>query len=138
MALPSSGPLSINDIRVELGASSTNQSLGTFSDTAGFASPDAITDFYGYSNVTLTSFYLTTSTSKFSDDVCGVVTTVNLWHNGSNTLPGNGDTVYQNSSGTLTATWVSYKGFSTTFNGNAISAGIVNGSGVIQTATLCT
>jgi len=51
MALPTSGPLSINDIRVELGASTTNQSLGTFSDTAGFAAPDAITDFYGFSNI---------------------------------------------------------------------------------------
>ena len=51
MALPSSGPLSINDIRVELEASQTNQSLGTFSDTAGFAAPDAITDFYGFSNI---------------------------------------------------------------------------------------
>lgn len=53
MALPSSGPLSINDIRVELAASSTNQSLGAFSDTAGFAAPDAISDFYGYSNIPL-------------------------------------------------------------------------------------
>ena len=45
MALPTSGPLSINDIRVELAASATNQSLGAFSDTAGFTAPDAITDF---------------------------------------------------------------------------------------------
>jgi hypothetical protein len=51
MALPTSGPLSINDIRVELAASATNQSLGTFSDTAGFAAPDAITDFYGFVNI---------------------------------------------------------------------------------------
>ena len=51
MALPSSGPLSINDIRVELEASATNQSLGAFSDTAGFAAPDAITDFYGFVNI---------------------------------------------------------------------------------------
>jgi hypothetical protein len=52
MALPSSGPLSINDIRVELAASSTNQSLGAFSGTAGFAAPNAISDFYGYSHIT--------------------------------------------------------------------------------------
>jgi len=51
MALPSSGPLSINDIRVELAAASTNQSLRAFSNTAGFTSPDAITDFYGFVNV---------------------------------------------------------------------------------------
>ena len=53
MALPSSGPLSINDIRVELAASATNQSLGAFSNTAGFAAPDVISDFYGYSNIPL-------------------------------------------------------------------------------------
>ena len=53
MALPSSGPLSINDIRVELAASATNQSLGAFSDTAGFTAPDAVSDFYGYSNIPL-------------------------------------------------------------------------------------
>ena len=51
MALPSSGPLSINDIRVELAASATNQSLGAFSDTAGFLSPDAISEFYGFVNI---------------------------------------------------------------------------------------
>ena len=48
MALPTSGPLSINDIRVALGASSTNQSLGAFSDTVGLVAPDAISDFYGF------------------------------------------------------------------------------------------
>ena len=48
MALPTSGPLSINDIRVELEASATDQSLGAFSDTAGFTAPDAISDFYGF------------------------------------------------------------------------------------------
>ena len=49
MSLPTSGPLSLNAIRVELGASSTNVSLGTMSDTAGFSAPDKITDFYGFS-----------------------------------------------------------------------------------------
>lgn len=68
MALPSSGPLSINDIRVELAASSTNQSLGTFSDTAGFTAPDAVSDFYGYSNVPLglTSALYTQNLTSFN------------------------------------------------------------------------
>ena len=51
MTLPLSGPLSLNDIRVELGASSTNVSLGTMSDTAGFTAPDKVSDFYGFSAV---------------------------------------------------------------------------------------
>jgi hypothetical protein len=48
MALPSSGQLSINDIRVELGQSQANSSLRSLSSIAGFSTPDAISEFYGY------------------------------------------------------------------------------------------
>lgn len=48
MALPPSGQLSIGDIRTELGSSSG--SLRALSALAGFSSPDAISEFYGYSN----------------------------------------------------------------------------------------
>lgn len=47
MALPSSGPLSIGQIRTELGSSSG--SLRTLSAAAGKSTPDAISEFYGYS-----------------------------------------------------------------------------------------
>jgi hypothetical protein len=46
MALPSSGPLSISAIRTELGTS--NGSLRALSALAGFSSPDAMSEFYGY------------------------------------------------------------------------------------------
>lgn len=46
MSLPPSGPLSINQIRNELGSSSG--SLRTLSSLAGFSTPDKISDFYGY------------------------------------------------------------------------------------------
>jgi hypothetical protein len=46
MALPPSGQLSIGDIRTELGSSSG--SLRALSALAGFSSPDAISEFYGY------------------------------------------------------------------------------------------
>ena len=46
MGLPTSGQLSLNDIRVELGASSTNVSLGSMSDSVGFTAPDKVSDFY--------------------------------------------------------------------------------------------
>lgn len=49
MALPSSGPLSINDIRIELGQAQANSSLRSLSSLAGFSTPDAISEFYGYS-----------------------------------------------------------------------------------------
>jgi hypothetical protein len=54
MALPSSGQLSINDIRTELGTS--EGSLRSLSSTAGFSTPDAISEFYGYSAGTTVTF----------------------------------------------------------------------------------
>lgn len=48
MALPGPGnPLSISQIRTELGSSSG--SLRALSALAGFSTPDAISEFYGYS-----------------------------------------------------------------------------------------
>lgn len=49
MALQTTGPISLEDIAAELGVSTTNMSLRSFSNTAGFATPDAISEFYGYS-----------------------------------------------------------------------------------------
>ena len=100
MTLPSTGPLSINDIRVELGASATNQSLRAFSNTAGFTTPDAISDFYGYSHLTSFSY---SGTLPYEDaaTACsegGGGSTA--YHNGSGTYPVNGDDVYSDSSGT--------------------------------------
>ena len=56
MALPASGPLSLNDIRVELQQAQANSSLGALSDIAGFAAPDAVSDFYGYSYANYNTF----------------------------------------------------------------------------------
>ena len=47
MALPSSGAISISQIRSELGTSSG--SLRTLSSIAGKGTPDAMSEFYGYS-----------------------------------------------------------------------------------------
>lgn len=48
MALQSSGAISINDIRNELGTS--DGSLRNLSATAGKSTPDAMSEFYGYSH----------------------------------------------------------------------------------------
>jgi len=48
MALQSSGAISINDIKTELGSSSG--SLATLSTAAGKSAPHAMSEFYGYSN----------------------------------------------------------------------------------------
>lgn len=56
MALPSSGPLSLGDIAGELGLSLSNLSLRDMSSTAGFSTPDAVSEFYGYSAITYTYY----------------------------------------------------------------------------------
>jgi len=55
MALPSSGPLSISQIHTALGSSS--YSLHTLSVAAGKTTPDAISEFYGYSSLTYVYLY---------------------------------------------------------------------------------
>lgn len=67
MALPSSGKLSINDIRTYLGT--TNGSLRALSAAAGFTTPDKISDFYGYS----ASSVIFTPNSGYSYPVTGAV-----------------------------------------------------------------
>jgi len=49
MALPSSGQLSLEDIATEQSVTLSNVSLRSMSNTAGFTSPDAVSEFYGYS-----------------------------------------------------------------------------------------
>ncbi len=125
MALPTTGPLSINDIRVELGASSFNQSLGTFSDTAGFAAPDAISDFYGFSNLTS---YTGSPLQGGSKGICLQSLTTTYYHNGSSAFPVTGDTIYTNSSGTTTLGAGYHKINSLAFK-QTNSSGVVIGGG---------
>jgi hypothetical protein len=56
MALPGSGQLSLGDIAGELLASQP-YSLRSMSDTAGFSTPDAVSDFYGYSGGVTYTYY---------------------------------------------------------------------------------
>jgi len=58
MALQGSGPISINDIRVELSQAQANSSLRALSALANFSSPDAMSDFYGFSASTAYTFYV--------------------------------------------------------------------------------
>ena len=95
MALQSSGPISIGDIRTEIGSSSG--SLRTLSAAAGKSTPDAMSEFYGYSSVTLTSFSSSINSNFFG--VCSEPITATYYHDGSFTYPDVGDTVYSNSSG---------------------------------------
>ena len=74
MALPPSGPLSINMIRNELGQSAG--SLGYLSSLVGFTTPYKISKFYGYNPAPPCSviWYNTSYSSAFS---CNLVININ-------------------------------------------------------------
>ena len=61
MALQTSGAISISQIRTELGSSSG--SLRTLSSLAGKSTPDAMSEFYGYSALTQRFAHVTGATS---------------------------------------------------------------------------
>ena len=71
MALPSSGTLSLNDIRVELGLAQSNVSLGSMSNSVGFTDPDAVSEFYGYSAANYLTFSIINTGYDDSGTACG-------------------------------------------------------------------
>jgi|TARA_B110000914_G_scaffold77717_1_gene68310 hypothetical protein len=106
MALPASGPISGSQIATELGitgVAASNLSLGGMIDSSSLSNtnPDEYSEFYGYSNVTLTSFTGSASQggSKF---ICNQSLNTSYWHNGSSAYPTVGTTIYTNSGGTAT------------------------------------
>jgi len=57
MAVPSSGQLGLySSIGTELGVSQSNVSLRSMSNSAGFSTPDAMSEFYGYSNALIIQY----------------------------------------------------------------------------------
>ena len=106
MALPASGPISGSQIATELGitgVAATNLSLGGMISSSSLSNtnPDEYSEFYGYSNVTLTAFTSSASQggSKF---ICNQSLNTSYWHNGSSAYPTSGTTIYTNSGGTAT------------------------------------
>lgn len=67
MALQSSGPISINDIRVELGQAQANSSLRSLSALANKSTPDAMSEFYGFSAATAFTFLMGDGQQGFAD-----------------------------------------------------------------------
>ncbi len=105
MALPTSGPLSMQDIATEFSQGSTNMSLYTFGSTLPTptvtSNIELANDFYGQSAVTLTSFnYNSEGTEEGPNTACSFEGTENTaYHDGSGTYPTQGDNVYSDSSG---------------------------------------
>ena len=71
MALPCSGQLSLNDIRVELGLAQSNVSLGSMSNSVGFTDPDAVSEFYCYSAANYLTFSIINTGYDNGEEACG-------------------------------------------------------------------
>ena len=99
MALPTSGPLSMQDIATEFSQGSTNMSLYTFGSTLPTptvtSNIELANDFYGQSASSCTAFTSTSKTSKFP---CELEPEDTLYHNGSGIYPVPGDIVFTDSS----------------------------------------
>ncbi len=98
MALPSSGPLSMQDIATEFSQGSSNMSLYTFGSTLPTptvtSNIELANDFYGQSASSCTSF----SASEESREPCEMDPEITYYHNGSGTYPVAGDDVFTDSS----------------------------------------
>ena len=106
MALPSSGQLSLNDIRVELQEAQANSSLGTLSNLAGFTDPDAVSEFYGYSYANYNTVSIINTQYFDSQDACDDTKDddLTLYFSGTGgtpACPATGDTLYTNSALTI-------------------------------------
>ena len=98
MALPSSGPLSMQDIATEFSQGSSDLSLYTFGSTLPTPTVtsdiELANDFYGQSASSCTSF----SASEESREPCEMEPEITYYHNGSGTYPVAGDDVFTDSS----------------------------------------
>lgn len=134
MALQSSGQISLNDIRAELGAATTNVSLGAMSDTAGFAAQDAISDFYGYSAGG--KLFLAGSRQTSSGTACFQSENQTFYHNngsgGSDAHPEVNDYVYSDSAMTSIVTSGFYR-----YSGPSFEWFRTNGFGRIYSTGNC-
>ena len=133
MALPASGPISGSQIAAELGLTGitgTNLSLGGMISSSSLSNtnPDEYSEFYGYSNATLTSYTGSTfqNGNKF---ICTQSQNVTFYHDGSGSIPQIGDTIYTDSGGTTLAVGYSRVG---------LGYLLTNSSGVMTTVFLCT
>ena len=131
MALQTSGAISIDNIRTELGQAQANSSLRSLSALASKSSPDAMSDFYGYSAVTYTEIQvevfaeLGTLCAGYPGD--SVVVVYSLAY--STVVAG--DTLYANTSGTL------YNGANKYLKNSNGNGNKVNSSGVVSTQEIC-
>jgi hypothetical protein len=104
MPLQSSGEISIDDIRTEIGTA--DGSLRSLSNTAGKTTPDAMSEFYGYSHSSVSSgtLYYASDCGLDGFDACIFGTGGTYYWSGSGDPVINGYAIYTNSALTSIAT----------------------------------
>tara|TARA_R110000751_G_scaffold228312_1_gene329940 strand:+ start:145 stop:552 length:408 start_codon:yes stop_codon:yes gene_type:complete len=135
MALPTSGPLSMNDISTEFDQGSSNLSLYTFGSTLPTptvtSNIELANDFYGQSASSCTSFASSESPARGgAEEACELAAGATYYHSGSGTYPIGGDVVFGNSSCSVFLSSGSYKMGS----GNVMSIG---DDGQVEAITGC-
>ena len=134
MALQLSGQISLNDIKTEVGAGSTNVSLRSMSATAGKSVPDAVSEFYGYSHVTYQIWYHGDAVGK---PVFGCEEDLNttVYHTGTGLLPAVGDTCTTGQN--ITTMSAGNYPASTSSSGLSFNVVTINSSGVCTAVLFC-
>lgn len=125
MALPTSGPLSFSAIANELGTPLSNVSLSGMSNSAGFSTPDAVSEFYGYSGGGLIAVSWGYSTRRASSACIALPT--QFYADGAS--PMTATVVYSDAAGTI-------PGF-IGFYSDGIQAREFDGTNFIGFGTLC-
>ena len=147
MALPASGPISMSMVATEFSVSQTNISLSNLGTqlstpiTAG-QPVNLAASFYGQSaGVAVTAWTFKSDSGGTWEDAAsaceamneGGTTNTTLYHDGSGTLPVDGDTIYTNSPGTTTAS----AGVYAYIDGRTKKTFTANSSGVVSELTNC-
>ena len=130
MALQTSGAISIDNIRTELGQAQANSSLRSLSALASKSSPDAMSDFYGYSAATYTEIQVEVFLELGPLCAGEPGESVVVYSLAYSTVVA-GDTLYANTSGTL------YNGANKYLKNSNGNGNKVNSSGVVSTQEIC-
>ena len=141
MALPASGPISSSQIANVL-FDPAPFSLREMSSTAGFSSPDAMSEFYDYGN-NYNEFYYYTAGQKNSAFACSFDTNAQAFHDGDSALPTSGDHLFDgedpSTASPLNLTQGQYYGININSNTQASSAMLikVGDANEVEAIALC-
>jgi hypothetical protein len=124
MALPGSGQLSLGDIAGEIGLSISDVSLRSMSSTAGFSTPDAVSEFYNYDAYT---YYASWYASAYCT---GTYYNIYLRANGKYYVDNGGTYALMYS---IAETWYEYLYYDSFFDADVTNGWTINAASTVLT-----